>query len=100
MIASYCFRSNGVSSVPASPNAAISKVDSTASADCRPFRCLGGQQRRASANYLKFGKVVIAFSRTLSSLYHRNKYFKIAASKIYVLIECHIVSAPLHSAKG
>jgi hypothetical protein len=34
MSASYCFRSNGVSSVPAPPNAAISTVDSTASADC------------------------------------------------------------------
>ncbi len=85
MSASYCFCSNGVSSVPAPPNAAISKVYSTASANCSLFRCLGGQQRRPGANYLKFGKVVVAFSRTLSSLYHRKKYFKIAASKIYVI---------------
>ncbi len=48
------------------------------------FRCLGGQQRRPGANYLIFGKVVVAFSHTLSSLY-RKKFFKIAASKIYVV---------------
>jgi hypothetical protein len=33
MTASYCFCSNGVSSVPAPLNAAISEVDCTASAD-------------------------------------------------------------------
>jgi hypothetical protein len=49
------------------------------------FRCLGGQQRRPGANYLNFGKVVVAFWSTLSSLYHRKKYFKISASKIYVI---------------